>query len=187
MPSLIDLTGNKYGRLTVLERAPSQHKHTFWKVKCDCGNERIVQSTYMKSGKTQSCGCYQKEQARLGRLKHGRASRLARTGTEDYPKYTRETHIKRKYNLLIEQYNQMLDEQHNKCLICNYKFGQKKGDCYVDHCHTTNEVRGLLCQNCNTGLGNFKDDSDRLIRATNYLNNHLLKSPLLDKEKLCSC
>jgi hypothetical protein len=169
MPSLIDLTGNKYGRLTVLERALSQHRHTFWKVKCDCGTEVVVQSTYMKSGKTKSCGCYQREQARHGRLRHGRASRLAKHGSEDYPKYTREIHLMRKYNLPIEQYNEMLVNQENKCFICDYEFGQKKGDCYVDHCHKTEKVRGLLCQNCNTGLGNFRDDSDRLIRAANYL------------------
>lgn len=171
MPSLIDLTGNKYGRLTVVSKAESKHKHTFWNVVCDCGNAVSVQSTYMKSGKTKSCGCYQKEQARNARLKHGRASRLAKSGSEDYPKYTREIHLKRKYNLDIDVYNKMLQNQDNKCCICQYEFGQKDGDVYVDHCHTTKKVRGLLCQHCNSGLGYFRDSKNNLAKAIEYLSD----------------
>ena len=172
MPALIDLTGQKYGRLTVLSKAESKRKHTFWNVICDCGNTTSVQSTYMKSGKTKSCGCFQKEQARNARLKHGRASRLARSGSVDYPKYTRESHLKLKYNLDIETYNQMLQNQDNKCFICSYEFGQKQGDTYVDHCHTTSVVRGLLCQKCNSGLGYFKDNVKSLAKAIEYLKRN---------------
>jgi len=64
----------------------------------------------------------------------------------------------------------MLKEQDNKCKICSYEFGQKQGDIYVDHCHTTKEVRGLLCQGCNSGLGYFKDNKQSLANAIKYLN-----------------
>lgn len=41
---------------------------------------------------------------------------------------------------------------------------------FVDHCHDKKKVRGMLCNNCNTGLGYFKDDTTRLQRAIDYLN-----------------
>lgn len=59
---LIDLTGKKFGRLTVIERAENNKRgQTFWKCKCDCGKETIVNSVSLRSGDTQSCGCYLKE------------------------------------------------------------------------------------------------------------------------------
>jgi hypothetical protein len=173
MPSLIDITGNKYNRLTVVRKMPTDKlKRTMWLCKCDCGGMSTVNGTYLKTGRTKSCGCYQKEQAREARLEHGRASKIDRH-SDIYKEYSRETHLMRKYKLPIERYNQMLKEQDNKCKICSYEFGQKQGDIYVDHCHATKEVRGLLCQGCNSGLGYFKDNKDALAKAIDYLNKGL--------------
>lgn len=166
MPSFIDITGNKYNRLTVVNRVINQGTKTSWLCKCDCGTLCTVYGQYLKTGRTKSCGCYQKEVARSIRLKHGRANKNA----NGFKEYSRETHLMRKYKLPIERYNQMLKDQDNKCAICNYEFGQKQGDIYVDHCHTTKEVRGLLCQGCNTGIGYFKDDTNSLAKAIEYLN-----------------
>lgn len=64
---LIDLTGQKFGRLTVLHRADdyiiktSGRKATRWHCKCDCGNETDVIGSSLKSGYTTSCGCWSKE------------------------------------------------------------------------------------------------------------------------------
>lgn len=58
----IDLTGKKYGRLTVLNREPNKKTHTdMWKCQCDCGNFIITRASSLKRGTTQSCGCLQKE------------------------------------------------------------------------------------------------------------------------------
>jgi len=165
MPAFIDITGQKYNRLTVVNRVANHGDKTTWLCKCDCGNFCSVYGQYLKSGKTKSCGCYQKEQARANRLSHGRADKKS----SEYKEYTRETHIMRKYKLSIDRYNAMLTEQNNKCFICGYAFGKKQGDIYVDHCHETKQVRGLLCQNCNTGLGNFKDNTEALQKAIEYL------------------
>lgn len=54
---LIDLTGQKFGKLTVIERANNIGKETAWKCLCDCGNYSIVQSGALKNGKISSCGC----------------------------------------------------------------------------------------------------------------------------------
>ena len=62
MPKLIDLTGQKFGRLTVLyrDKEMEQEKHngtTFWRCECDCGNETSVAAGSLKGGRTNSCGC----------------------------------------------------------------------------------------------------------------------------------
>lgn len=69
----------------------------------------------------------------------------------------------------------MLADQNGVCLICSKELivlGSveeiQKVAC-VDHCHKTGKVRGLLCRNCNTGLGSFKDDTDFLKKAIEYL------------------
>ncbi|MBT8348699.1 MAG: hypothetical protein HKP62_04540 [Sulfurovum sp.] len=69
MAKLKDLTGQKFGRLTVLERAedhiqPSGCSVVMWKCKCDCGAVKIVRAAHLRSNHTQSCGCLRKERAR---------------------------------------------------------------------------------------------------------------------------
>lgn len=72
---LIDLTGQKFGRLTVIQRVAKpkerKSKEAFWLCKCDCGNERIVSGYEIRSGNTKSCGCYHKDLASQVHKKHG--------------------------------------------------------------------------------------------------------------------
>ncbi len=58
---LIDRTGQKFGRLTVIKRAPNQGRYVCWQCKCDCGNDITVRSSSLQSGRTQSCGCLYQE------------------------------------------------------------------------------------------------------------------------------
>ena len=66
---LIDLTGERFGRLTVIERCGStrvgvdKEAVPVWKCLCDCGTERIVMGHNLRSGGTQSCGCLRNERA----------------------------------------------------------------------------------------------------------------------------
>ena len=82
-------------------------------------------------------------------------------------KRRKNNHIKTKFGININQYQLMLQEQNNVCYICNTK--DKSSLLAVDHCHTTNKVRGLLCRNCNAGLGRFLDRVDLLEKAIEYL------------------
>jgi DNA-directed RNA polymerase subunit RPC12/RpoP len=69
-----------------------------------------------------------------------------------------------RYNLTLDQYYAMEDSQDFVCAICG-----EENAFHVDHNHTTNKVRGLLCPWCNNGLGNYKDDPRKLRSAAQYL------------------
>ena len=70
------------------------------------------------------------------------------------------------YGITLEDYNLMFEEQKGECAICFEKPTKKL---YVDHCHTTGKVRGLLCQHCNFVLGQAKDNEQILLNAITYL------------------
>lgn len=62
MGKLIDLTGQRFGRLTVIEKSPSRRgDKTWWSCKCDCGSTLEVWSVYLRNGTTKSCGCLNRE------------------------------------------------------------------------------------------------------------------------------
>jgi len=78
------------------------------------------------------------------------------------------TRIGRLYGLSEEQYRRLLAEQKGVCAICR-RPPQRRALC-VDHCPVTKQVRRLLCDNCNTGLGLFGDDPVRLRAVAAYLS-----------------
>lgn len=75
---------------------------------------------------------------------------------------------KTRFGITREDYAQMLVDQNNSCAICNKPIGWEAA---VDHCHKTNKVRGLLCRNCNLGLGGFKDDVEIIRKAIAYVKD----------------
>ena len=77
MPKLIDLTGQRFGRLTVVERAenyvaPNGRQAARWVCLCDCGNKTTVVGGDLRTGRTKSCGCFEQESRYLSRnIIHG--------------------------------------------------------------------------------------------------------------------
>lgn len=71
----------------------------------------------------------------------------------------------RTYKVDVEVINSMLEAANGVCDICNETLTRT----YIDHCHTTGRIRGVLCPRCNTGLGMFKDSADYMHKAINYL------------------
>ena len=67
----VDLTGQRFGRLTVIKRDENNGKKVMWLCRCDCGNETTVFSGYLRNGDTKSCGCLSKDKLRERRFKHG--------------------------------------------------------------------------------------------------------------------
>jgi hypothetical protein len=94
----------------------------------------------------------------------------------------RARHLKRKYGISVEDYDQLLASQDGKCAICDATECQSGSALAVDHCHSTGKVRGILCRDCNTTLGKFNDDRSRFFKAIAYLgraetNRRLLHLP----------
>lgn len=62
MTNLKDITGQRFGRLTVIcLSGRNKHKQTVWKCKCDCGKECVASKTHLITGHTESCGCLMRE------------------------------------------------------------------------------------------------------------------------------
>lgn len=85
-------------------------------------------------------------------------------------RYNKKAHFKRRFGISLEAVQALIDAQGGKCPICStvLVFGGKAG-AHVDHDHITRVIRGVLCCNCNTGLGHFKDTPDLLRAAAIYL------------------
>ena len=72
MGKFIDLTGQKFGRLTVIERAENgKQGHTYWLCKCICGNKTIVRGNHLRKGLIRSCGCLESENRKTMSTTHG--------------------------------------------------------------------------------------------------------------------
>jgi len=172
MPKALDLTGQRFGMLTVLARhgKTPQGQYTYRCV-CECGNESIARTGCLRNGHTKSCGCKARYSGpNRGNYKHG----LSDKSHPENKRYQRECFDRFKYGLEPEQKQAMLESQNGGCAICGYKFGQKIGDMRVDHCHTTGVIRGLLCDHCNRGLGFFRDNAGWLLNAAGYINKFAL-------------
>lgn len=90
----------------------------------------------------------------------------------------------RRYGISESEYYDLLKKQDNKCAICSLPYfcrttkrlaESNEFKLAVDHCHKTGKVRGLLCYQCNVGLGKFSDDLDLLRKAVQYLEAHACK------------
>ncbi len=80
-------------------------------------------------------------------------------------KKQREKQIERNYGISKKDKDNLFEEQNGRCAIC----GEFSSVLCVDHNHNTGVVRGLLCSQCNFGLGNFKDNIGVLEKAIKYL------------------
>jgi hypothetical protein len=88
---------------------------------------------------------------------------------EVHRKSTLNTRRKLEYGVSPEQFDLLLKNQENLCAICKIAIDHTS---HLDHCHNTGKVRGVLCPNCNKGLGLFSDDIHKLYSAIKYLDSH---------------
>lgn len=85
-----------------------------------------------------------------------------------YIAQTRAVMLKGKYGITPIQYDEMHNRQKGRCVICG-STPKARARLDVDHNHQTGKVRGLLCMNCNAGLGHFRDSENLLRFALHYL------------------
>jgi len=95
---------------------------------------------------------------------------------EQFPLYWKEKHLQTSFGIGLREYGQMLVAQGGKCAICRQEETEIRAGTVkalaVDHDHKTDQVRGLLCVACNTGLGKFGDDPVRLRAAAAYIESY---------------
>ena len=181
--------GEIIGKWKILT-GPLRGKHR-WGAICECQCEYKTRrfNVYNKlfTKESQSCGCLKEDNAKGSRLKNG-IKKCARCGlektaadfTEDNShidgllQHCKECeHLRsllKKFKLDKTAYLQMIDQQEEKCKICGKEQSSKR--LAVDHCHTSGRIRGLLCNNCNSGLGMFNDNPELLQKAIDYLNQN---------------
>ena len=82
---------------------------------------------------------------------------------------SRDERLQRQYSITEELYEAIAKKQNNQCAICRCR--QQYQRLAVDHDHKTGMVRGLLCTNCNRGLGRFFDSALRLRNAAAYIEH----------------
>ena len=117
-----------------------------------CGQEKELDQFYYRNDNSYEAKCHP------CRHEYGRQWRR-----ENNDKVRNRDYMRR-YGITLDEYQERLEAQDHKCCICN-----TETKLVVDHCHNSLEVRGLLCQQCNTLLGMARDDENILLSAIKYL------------------
>jgi hypothetical protein len=150
--------GEKYNHLTVTKDAfyhkekGSPNRHKYVEVQCKCGKFKKYRESKVFNGSYKSCGCVWEHKDKKER------------SWNFYEKL---------YGISKQDYYNILEKQNNKCCICGSGDSNTRmtSFLFIDHCHESGKVRGLLCNSCNTGLGCFKDSIENLKNAIKYLEN----------------
>lgn len=128
-----------------------------------CGKEKQLSEFYRKKGSVD------------GREHSCKTCRRAQMSAADKARYCsaarRESHLVRTYAITPAVYEHLLLMQGGHCAMCSATVSGRRGDNYliVDHCHQTDQIRGLLCHHCNIVLGAARDNIETLENAINYL------------------
>ena len=153
---------------------------TCCRCKVDKPLEEFTRDKHNKSGRTYDCKVCRRDKEKVwrdnnkGAIKeiNARSKNLRREyyQSEAGVLSSRRAHLKRLYNMTLEEYDNMFIRQGGKCAICGgVDPRHKSGILCVDHCHITGEVRALLCGKCNPALGGFDDNITILLSAIEYL------------------
>ena len=102
------------------------------------------------------------------------ARRMAwnKANPDRFTESVRRRNLKIRYGITVEQYDELFAEQDGRCACCGTTEPGGNGAFNVDHCHESDEIRGLLCNNCNRGIGLLGDDMDSIWNAILYLVRH---------------
>lgn len=92
-----------------------------------------------------------------------------KTWRQNNPDKIKDNALKYDFGITLVEYNLMLDKQNHCCFLCEVHESKLKSKLAVDHCHISNKIRGLLCNNCNRGIGHLKHNIKTLTKAIKYL------------------
>ncbi len=137
---------------------------------CTICKEQKESILFPKSAQPRKDGSYgRRSVCKRCHSKRVQVSRKLR-GRSETKEQIRKYNLKKQFGLSIDQYNTMLAEQNNVCCICGLI--DRKYRLAVDHCHKTGKIRGLLCSNCNQGIGHLKDNPALLRKAADYVERN---------------
>lgn len=144
----------------------------------------IYKNKWGKKSVTCECICGMVQNHELSKLPYTKCCRKCyikskEKSLDEIKEYRRFWHTKKKYNITKEDFERMWTHQEGKCAICGismtypeHKIGQELTCVAIDHNHSTNKNRELLCFSCNKGLGYFKENLEIFKNAIKYLNKH---------------
>ncbi len=138
-----------------------------------CGEVKTLESfrknRLLSHGKANTCLDCGRANAREWALRNpGQARSASKRWQQANPGRILEYNRKRLYGVPFGEYEVLLETQRGGCAICGEPSRLTK-PLHVDHDHASGTVRGLLCEYCNKGLGQFKDDPNKLRKAALYL------------------
>jgi hypothetical protein len=90
---------------------------------------------------------------------------------EEYARAAYRSFVRRRYGIKLEDYDRMFAEQNGRCAVCGVANNGKFRFFAVDHNHTTNAVRKLLCNHCNSAIGYLREDPAIARAAAEYLES----------------
>ena len=144
-----------------------------------CGVVRDITDFHLTDGciggRRPVCKYCIREQQKIRYYKDVDKSRIkAREYNKNNKHITRAINLKKKFNITLEEYDELFYRQHGVCAICGRPETSKyKGTIRhlaIDHNHVTNEIRGLLCQKCNQALGLLNDNPVIIKSMLEYIN-----------------
>ena len=153
-----------------MKRMSSRHSlcstwEDFWKFVDDVGDRP---SPLHQLRREDSEGNYSPQNCRWVAKKPDESkAEYAKRWRKENPDKAKNNDLRTNFGITLEDYSKMHKEQNGMCAICGSK--DDKQALSVDHCHTTGKIRGLLCNQCNRGLGMLGDTVERLRLAVDYL------------------
>lgn len=158
MSNKIDLTGSKFGRLLIIEQAPSRRDKNgnscvFWKCKCDCGNVIEKKASLIKTGHSKSCGCLQRETIKKQGHKNFKGEGVAGVNSL-FTRYKRGARTRKlEFNLDKESFKNLLFQPCHYCGDLKTQSWRRKevhGNLLYNGIDRINSLIGYTKENCVT-------------------------------------
>lgn len=103
------------------------------------------------------------------RWKISNYKKVLESNRKSYKRIGRSAKLKKNYGIDIDEYNLLLERQNHKCAICQKEKTESDRTFCVDHNHDNGIIRGILCRNCNSGIGLLQDSADIILKALIYI------------------
>ncbi len=124
-----------------------------------------LQRAYQKAWRLRNPEKFRASQNKYRKKVQAKVNAKQKEWRKNNPEKAKHYGLKHKHNISLDDYKLMEQKQNGMCAICL----KKDNNLYVDHCHKTEIIRGLLCNSCNKALGLFYDSTESLKKAVEYL------------------